>query len=40
VDEEMLLDGSGDADQARRALSALLREGLAERTDDGIVLPA
>jgi hypothetical protein len=40
MDEELLLDRSADADQARRALSALLHEGLAERTRDGIILPS
>jgi len=40
VDEELLLAEADDETQARRALDALVRDGLAERTPVGVVLPA
>jgi A/G-specific adenine glycosylase len=39
VDEHALTDGAPDRTQARRALAALLADGLAERTGHGISLP-
>jgi A/G-specific adenine glycosylase len=40
VDEELLSTEAPDPAQARRALEALLADGLAERTDEGIALPS
>jgi A/G-specific adenine glycosylase len=40
VDEELLIVEAPDPAQARRALEGLLLDGLAERTEYGVVLPA
>ncbi|BDZ47697.1 A/G-specific adenine glycosylase [Naasia aerilata] len=40
VDEELLTAEAPDPEQAGRALEALLADGLAERTSEGIILPA